>query len=74
MNLDDYSKEKLWAILVETVQSIVMYPTHKAYTRESILPANAEVTAEELALRLNMSLGEAIVILDELAQERKTPA
>jgi hypothetical protein len=74
MNLENYSKEKLWAILVETVQSSVMYPTHKAYTRDSILPENADVTAEELALRLNMSLGEALVILDELAEERKTPA
>ncbi|MBT0159943.1 hypothetical protein G4O51_08155 [Candidatus Bathyarchaeota archaeon A05DMB-2] len=74
MNLENYSKEKLWAILVETVQSIVMYPTHKAYTRENILPANSDVTPEELALRLNISLGEALVILDELAEERKTPA
>ncbi len=74
MNLENYTKEKLWTILVETVQSIVMYPTHKAYTRENILPANADVTPQELALRLNMSLGEAMVILDELAQERKTPA
>jgi hypothetical protein len=74
MNLEKYTKEKLWAILVETVQSIVMYPTHKAYTRDNILPANADVTPEELALRLGMSLGEALVILDELTEERKTPA
>lgn len=74
MNLEEYSKEKLWAMLVETVHASVMYPTHKAYTREKILPENAELTSEELALRLDMPLGEAFVILDELAEERKSPA
>jgi hypothetical protein len=74
MNLEEYTKEKLWAMLVETVHASVMYPTHKAYTREKILPENAELTSEELALRLDMPLGEALVILDELAEERKSPA
>jgi hypothetical protein len=48
-----------------------MYPTHKAYTREKVLPETPDVTAEELAQRLNMPLGEALVILDELADEQK---
>ena len=73
MNLDDYSKEKLWQLLVEAVHASVMYPTHKAYTRDKILPEKADVAADELAERLNMPLGEAIVILNELADERKCP-
>jgi transcription initiation factor IIE alpha subunit len=74
MNLDEYSKEKLWQLLVEAVHASVMYPTHKAYIRDSILPQKADVTANELAERLGMPLGEALVILSELAEDRKCPA
>jgi ribosomal protein S25 len=74
MSLEEYMKEKLWPILVETVHASVMYPNHKAYTRETILPRKPEITPSELANRLNMSLGEALVILHELAEERKSPA
>ncbi len=74
MNLDEYTKEKLWQLLVEAVHASVMYPTHKAYTRDSILPQKADVTANELAERLGMPLGEALIILSELLEERKFPA
>jgi hypothetical protein len=74
MNLDEYTKEKLWQLLVETVHASVMYPTHKAYTRDNILPQKADVTANELVERLGMPLGEALVILNELVEERKCPA
>ena len=74
MNLEEYSKEKLWQLLVETVHASVMYPTHKAYTRDNILPQKADVTANELVERLGMPLGEALVILNELVEERKCPA
>lgn len=73
MSFDEYLKEKLWPILVETVHASVMYPTRKAYTRETILQEKPEITALELANKLNMSLGEAIVILYELEEERKEP-
>jgi hypothetical protein len=74
MSLEEYMKEKLWSILVETVHASVMYPSHKAYTRETILHEKPDITALELANRLNMSLGEALVILQELSEERKSPA
>ena len=70
MNLEEYTKEKLWQLLVESVHASVMYPTHKAYTRDNILPQKADVSAVELAERLGMPLGEAIVLLSELTQER----
>ena len=69
MNLESHSKEELWRLLVETVHASVMYPTHKAYTRDSVLPQKADVTAEELSLRLGMPLGEALVILNELTPQ-----
>jgi hypothetical protein len=72
MNMNEYTREKLWQLLVEAVHASVMYPTHKAYTRDSILPQKADVSAIELAQRLGMPLGEAIVILSELQPEQKS--
>ncbi len=66
MNLEELTKERLWQLLVQTVHANVMYPTHKAYTRDTILKTKPDITAEELADRLNMPLGEALVVLDEL--------
>jgi hypothetical protein len=71
--LEDYTREKLWLTLVETVHAAVMYPSHKAYTREIILREKPDITPIQLANRLNMPVGEAIVILYELAEERKSP-
>jgi len=71
MNLDEYTKERLWQLLVEAVHAAVMYPTHKAYIRDCILPEKGDVSAVELSQRLGMPLGEALVILNELSIERK---
>jgi hypothetical protein len=74
MNLDEYSKEKIWQLLVDAVHGSVMYPSHKAYVRDAILPAQPDVSALELAGRLGMSLAEGIVILEELAEAKKAQA
>jgi len=71
MTLEELKKEKLWLFLVDTVHSIVMYPGHKGYTRETLLRENPELTAMELSNRLHTSLGEALVILNELRAESK---
>jgi len=70
MNFEEYTKETLWSILTETVHALIMYLNHKSYTREAILNEKPEITPAELAARLNMPLGEALVILYELAEER----
>ncbi|MCJ7766773.1 hypothetical protein MUP79_00065 [Candidatus Bathyarchaeota archaeon] len=72
MSFEEYTKDKLWPILVETVHSLVMFPSHKGYTRAVILPEKPEVRPQELAISLHISLGEAVVILYELHEERKT--
>ena len=69
MSLEEFTKKKLWLILVETVHAAVMYPAHKSYTREEIIRENPDVIPAELAARLNLPLGEALVILHELAEE-----
>ncbi|MGD0027495.1 MAG: hypothetical protein ABSC91_00980 [Candidatus Bathyarchaeia archaeon] len=71
MTFEDYTGEKLWLVLVETVHTLTMYPNHKAYTRENILQEKSGIGVEELAARLTISLGEALVILYELALENK---
>ncbi|MEM3553401.1 MAG: hypothetical protein QXH40_04750 [Candidatus Bathyarchaeia archaeon] len=71
MSLEEYAKEKLWPILVETVHAMVMYPHHKAYTRDVLLHEKPDITPTELASRLGIPLGEALVILYELKNERK---
>jgi hypothetical protein len=71
MNLEGYSKENLWQLIVDIVHASIMYPNHKAYTRDKILPQTPDVSASEIAERLNLPFGEALVILDELAAERK---
>ncbi len=74
MNLGEFTKENLWKMLVDTVHAGVMYPSHKAYTRDVILREKPDVQPTELVHRLNMPLGEALVILDELALDRKVSA
>ncbi|NWF86540.1 hypothetical protein HXY32_01805 [Candidatus Bathyarchaeota archaeon] len=70
MNFEEYMKERLWPILVETAHALVMYPHHKAYAKEVILNEKPDITPAELAARLKMPLGEALVILYELAGEK----
>jgi ribosomal protein S25 len=71
MSLEEYAKEKLWPTLVETAHTLVMFPSHKAYTREHIITEKPEISPVELASRLGISMGEALVILYELTSERK---
>jgi hypothetical protein len=74
MNLDEFTKEKIWQLLVDAVHCSVMFPTHKAYVRNEILPAQPDISALELAERLGMPFGEGLVILDELAEAKKAQA
>jgi transcription initiation factor IIE alpha subunit len=71
MNPEEYTKEKLWQILIETVHAMIMYPHHKAYTRDVILHEKPDITPQELAARLGIPLGEALVILYELKNEKR---
>ena len=69
MNLEEYVKNPLWPLLIETVHTMIMYPHHKAYVRNVALHEQPDATAQELAIKLGITLGEALVILSEL---RKT--
>ena len=63
---EEFSENPLWAILVETVHSLILYPHHKAYVRDIVIHKSPEISPQDLATRLSISLGEAMVILYEL--------
>ncbi|MGD8565312.1 MAG: hypothetical protein PVF96_03080 [Candidatus Bathyarchaeota archaeon] len=67
----NYTTDELWKILVETVHAMVMYPHHKGYVRDAILSKNPNITPQELAVRINMPLGESLVILNELKKNQQ---
>jgi hypothetical protein len=66
----DLEKSPLWGVLVETVHSLPLYKSHKAYIKEIIIPEKPDASPEELSERMGMPLGEAMVILDELGREK----
>jgi hypothetical protein len=70
MSWQQYVNNPLWRILVETVHAMVMYPHHKAYTRDVVLHEKPDIKPMELAVKLGIPLGEALVILYELEKEK----
>jgi hypothetical protein len=70
MSQDDYANNRLWPILVNTAHALTMFTHHKAYVRDVVLVEQPQTGAEELALKLNISLGESLVILYELQKQK----
>jgi hypothetical protein len=70
MSLEEYVSSPLWSVLVETVHSMILYPHHKAYTRDVILHEQPDVSPSDLASKLGVSLGEAFVIFYELKKQK----
>jgi hypothetical protein len=59
-------KEELWKVLVETVHALPMYKNHKRYVEGSMIKEKPEISPQELAVQINIPLGEALVMLDEI--------
>lgn len=70
MSLEDYVDNPLWPVLVETVHAMIMYSHHKAYTRDVVLHEQPDMTSQNLATKLSIPLGEALVILHELQKKK----
>ena len=66
------SKEEVWSALVQTAHSLLMYNSHKRYVEEVMLKERPEISSQELAIRLSISLGEALVLLAETRGEHET--
>jgi hypothetical protein len=66
---EEYKDNPIWHILVETAQKLPMYKAHLNYTRDVIIAENNKITPEELSQRLDICLGEALVILSEIIKD-----
>lgn len=63
-------KDELWKILVDTVHSLPMYKNHIRYVEDVMVKERPDMPPQELAVQLNIPLGEAIVILDEVLGQK----
>ena len=70
MSSGEFVNNPVWPVLVETVHAMVMYPHHKAFTRDVILHEQPEAKPNDLATKLGITLGEALVILYELQKQK----
>jgi hypothetical protein len=59
------TKEEVWSVLVQTAHSLLMYNSHKRYVEDVLLKEKPEISSQELAIRLSIPLGEALVLLAE---------
>jgi hypothetical protein len=67
--VEEYLNNPLWSVLVETVHAMVMYPHHRAYVRDIVLHQQPDISARDLAVKLGVPTGEALVILHELQKQ-----
>ena len=70
MSVEEYVNNPLWSVLVETVHAMIMYPHHKAYVRDVVLHEQPNISTRDLAVKLGIPPGEALVILCELKKEK----
>ncbi|MDH5437795.1 MAG: hypothetical protein OEX76_02725 [Candidatus Bathyarchaeota archaeon] len=70
MSFKEYVSSPLWSVLVETVHAMILYPHHKAHTRDVVLHEQPDITPSDLAARLGVPLGEALVIFYELQKQK----
>ncbi|MHA2379717.1 MAG: hypothetical protein ACXADS_10580, partial [Candidatus Thorarchaeota archaeon] len=61
INLTDFKTHPLWDILVETARENPRYASLTGYTRDVILAKDPNISPQELAGRLSITLGESIV-------------
>lgn len=69
INLSEFKTSPLWPILVETTMRSPLYPGLVGYIHDQILPNCPEISPKELASKLSISIGEALVILDAIRSE-----
>jgi len=67
------SKDELWSALVQTAHSLLMYKSHKHYVEEILLKQKPDISPNELAIRLAIPIGEALVLLSEARSEVGKP-
>ncbi len=69
IDLSEFKANPLWPILVETTMRNPLYSGLAGYYRNKILPKDPDISPKELASKLSISIGEALVILDANRRE-----
>jgi hypothetical protein len=64
----EFKTHPLWNILVETARRSPLYPGLSGYCKSKILPDQPNISVKELARKLSISIGEALVLLHDLTQ------
>ena len=64
------SKEDLEIMLKETVMNLPLFNSHLGYTRTKIYPNEPGIKPVKLAALLDISLAEALIVLDCLQKEK----
>ena len=72
IDLTDFKTHPLWDILTETAQRNPMYANLLGYTRDMIIAKNPNITPQELASKLSVSLGESLIILEEVKSDESS--
>jgi hypothetical protein len=70
MFFEEFTKEQIIELLVDNVHSMILYPQHKNYINNLILNQQNNLQPQLLAARLDISLGEVLVILEELKEKK----
>ncbi|MFW9846614.1 MAG: hypothetical protein ACFFD6_07695 [Candidatus Thorarchaeota archaeon] len=66
INISDFKTHPLWDILVETARMNPRYANLAGHIREHILIEQPDISPRELAAKLSITLGESIVILEDV--------
>lgn len=64
-DIAEIKRTYFWEILVETVKRNPLYPNIAGYAWDNVLNKDPSITPKQLASLLSISLGEAMVIIDE---------
>jgi hypothetical protein len=67
---DEMKNHVLWGVLKDTARRIPLYPNLLAYVKDEILPKNPKITARELASKMSISYGEALVLISDLTDTK----
>ncbi|HKM50337.1 MAG TPA: hypothetical protein VJZ75_04080 [Candidatus Bathyarchaeia archaeon] len=59
-------REEIWKMLVDTTHALPMYKNHKRYVQDIMMKETPKISPQELAVQLNLTLGEAFVLLYEI--------
>jgi hypothetical protein len=66
VDLSELKENVLWSVLVDTARRSPLYSGLTGYIKSEILPKYPKISARELASKLSISYGEALVFLADV--------